>query len=90
MPVVDDEGRVAGIVSRGDLLRLSVTSDDAIAVGVQKLLDDYTGKRRWVAQVKAGEVTVAGRFDESERRIAVALARMVPGIRDVRIGAAPQ
>lgn len=90
VPVVDDENRVVGIVSRGDLLRLNVTSDDAIAVGVQKLLDDYTGKRRWVAQVQQGTVTVAGRFDdESERRIAVALARMVPGARDVRIGAAP-
>lgn len=91
VPVVDDDGRVVGIVSRGDLLRLNVTSDDAIAVGVQKLLDDYTGKRRWIAQVQQGEVTVAGRFDDdSERRIAVALARMVPGTREVRIGAAPQ
>ncbi|WP_422743817.1 HPP family protein [Mycobacterium sp. WMMD1722] len=89
VPVVDDAARVAGIVSRGDLLRLDATSDDAIAVGVQNLLDDYTGKRRWVAQVRRGEVTVAGSFDDdSERRIAMALAHMVPGIREVRIGAA--
>ncbi len=89
VPVVDDEGCVIGIVSRGDILRLSLTSDDAIGVGVQKLLDDYTGMRRWVAGVRDGRVTVAGRFDdESERRIAVALARIVPGAREVRIGAA--
>ena len=87
VPVVDDEGRVIGIISRGDLLRLDLTSDDAVAVGIQKLLDDYTGKRRWIAQVREGEVTLAGRFDdEPERRIAVALARTVPGVRDVRIG----
>lgn len=87
VPVVDDSGRVIGIISRGDLLRLNVTSDDAIAVGVQKLLDDFTGKRRWVAQVRGGDVTVAGVFDDdSERRIALALARMVPGANEVRIG----
>lgn len=88
VPVVDESGRVIGIVSRGDLLRLNVTSDDAVAVGVQKLLDDYTGKRRWVAQVRGGDVTVAGVFDDdSERDIARALARMVPGANGVRIGA---
>ncbi|ULE31523.1 CBS domain-containing protein [Mycobacterium sp. IDR2000157661] len=87
VPVIDDENRVVGIVSRGDILRLNLTSDDAIAVGVQKLLDNYTGRRRWIAQVREGSVTVAGRFDdESERRIATALARMVPGIREVQIG----
>lgn len=90
VPVVDDECRVLGVVSRGDLLRLSATSDDAIAVGVQKLLDDYTGKRRWIAQVREGDVTVAGPFDDdSERRIALALDRMIPGAREVRIGAPP-
>ena len=88
VPVVDESGRVIGVVSRGDLLRLNATSDDAVAVGVQKLLDDYTGKRRWVAQVQGGDVTVAGVFDDdSERRIALALGRMVPGAKEVRLGA---
>ncbi len=88
VPVVDDENRVVGIISRGDVLRLNLTSDDAIAVGVQKLLDNYTGRRRWIAQVREGNVVLAGRFDdESERRIAQALARMVPAVREVRIGA---
>ncbi|MGZ8818939.1 MAG: CBS domain-containing protein [Mycobacterium sp.] len=88
VPVIDDEGYVIGIVSRGDILRLSLTSDDAIAVAVQKLLDGYTGMRRWIAQVRDGRVRLAGRFDDDpERRIAMALTRMVPGTRDVRIGA---
>lgn len=88
VPVVDDESRVVGIVSRGDLLRINRTSDDVVAVGVQKLFDDYTGKRRWIAQVREGVVTVAGHFDDdSERRIATALAHMVPGARHARIGA---
>lgn len=88
IPVVDGDGRVLGIVSRGDLLRLDLTSDEVVAVGAQKLLDDYTGRRRWVAQVRQGEITVAGVFDgDAERRIAVALMRMVPGARDIRLGA---
>jgi CBS domain-containing protein len=88
VPVVDDHGRVIGIVSRGDLLRLNSNSDEAVAVGVQKLLDDYTGKRRWIAVVRDGDVTIAGVFDDdSERRIAAALAQTVPGAGDVRLGA---
>ncbi|OAN37884.1 CBS domain-containing protein [Mycolicibacterium iranicum] len=89
VPVVDDERRVIGIISRGDLLRLDLTSDDVIAVGAQKMLDGYTGKRRWIAQARQGEVLVAGHFDsDAERRIATALVRTVPGVREVRIGAA--
>ncbi|WP_370500388.1 HPP family protein [Mycolicibacterium sp. jd] len=87
VPVIDDEGCVIGIVSRGDILRLSLISDDAIAVAVQKLLDGYTGMRRWIAQVRDGRVRLAGRFvDDPERRIAIALTRMVPGTREARIG----
>lgn len=87
VPVVDGDGKLLGIVSRGDLLRLDLTTDDVIAVGAQKLLDDYCGRRRWIAQVRQGSVMVAGRFDgDAERRIATALVRMVPGVRDVWIG----
>lgn len=86
VPVVDDQGNVVGIVSRGDILRLSLTSDDAIAVGVQKLLDNYTGVRRWHASVRDGSVTLSGQYDDdADRRIATALARTVPGSREVRI-----
>lgn len=89
VPVVDDDGALVGILSRGDMLRLDLTSDDVIAAGAQKLLDDYTGRRQWIAQVQQGVVLVAGRFDgDPERRIATALVRMVPGVRDVRIGSA--
>lgn len=86
IPVVDDEHNVVGIVSRGDILRLSLTSDDAIAVGVQKLLDNYTGIPRWTANVRDGCVTLTGQFDDdADRRIAAALTRTVPGYREVRI-----
>lgn len=90
VPVVDGDGRVVGVLSRGDLLRLNETSDYVVAAGVQKALDDYTGTRRWIAAVRDGDVTVAGFFDDDqERHMAAALARTVPGARAVRIGAAP-
>ncbi|TFV56310.1 CBS domain-containing protein [Mycobacterium sp. PS03-16] len=90
VPVVDDDGRVSGVLSRGDLLRLNESSDYVVAAGVQKALDGYTGSRRWIAAVRDGDVTVAGFFDDDEERhMATALARMVPGARAVRIGAAP-
>lgn len=91
IPVVEDDGHVVGIVSRGDLLRLSLKPDEAIGVSVQRRLDDYTGARRWRAEVSGGRVTIRGLFaDESERRIAIALARTVPGTRSATTAAPRQ
>lgn len=90
LPVIDVMTRPVITVRRTASLRSAAVplSDDTVAVGVQKLLDNYTGRRRWFAQVREGSVTMGGRFDdESERRIADALARTIPGIREVRLGA---
>lgn len=90
LPVLDDEGRVQGMFSRGDALRLMLRPDETIAADAQSLLDDYTGPRRWRATAAEGTVTVAGDFaDASERRIATALARTVPGVREVTLTSAP-
>ncbi|WP_040867017.1 CBS domain-containing protein [Nocardia exalbida] len=88
LPVVDADGRVVGMFSRGDALRIMLTPDDALAADAQTLLDQYTGARRWQVTVEEGDATVSGRFaDESERRIALALTRTVPGIRAVTVAA---
>ncbi|WP_063050870.1 CBS domain-containing protein [Nocardia arthritidis] len=88
LPVVDADGRVVGMFSRGDALRIMLTPDDALAADAQKLLDQYTGAQRWQVTVEDGDATVSGRFaDESERRIALALTRTVPGIRAVTVAA---
>ncbi|MEU6187086.1 CBS domain-containing protein [Nocardia sp. NPDC047038] len=90
LPVVDAEDRVVGMFSRGDALRLMLTPDDALAADAQRLLDQYRGARRWQVTVDDGDATVYGRFaDESERRIAVALTRTVPGIRTASIALTP-
>ena len=88
LPVVDIDGRVVGILSRSDVVRLMLKPDETIAVGAQRRLDDYTGDGRWRVTVEEGCVTLAGPFaDESERRIAIALSKTVPGTRMVSIAA---
>ncbi|MEU2041023.1 CBS domain-containing protein [Nocardia niwae] len=90
LPVVDAEQRVVGMFSRGDALRILLTPDDALAADAQSLLDQYRGARRWQVSVEDGDATISGRFaDESERRIAIALARTVPGIRTASIARTP-
>ncbi|UGT67813.1 CBS domain-containing protein [Nocardia gipuzkoensis] len=88
VPVVDAEGRVHGMFSRGDALRIMLRPDEAITVSAQARLDDYTRSRRWRAVARDGTVHLTGVFaDDSERRIATALARTVPGVRDVTLTA---
>ncbi|MGY1947691.1 CBS domain-containing protein [Nocardia asiatica] len=90
LPVLDDQGRVQGMFSVGDALRLMLRPDETIAAGAQACLDDYTGARRWRATARDGTVTITGVFaDASERRIAIALARTVPGVREVTLTATP-
>ena len=91
LPVLDEHGRVQGMFSRGDALRLMLRPDETLTAAAQARLDDYTGARRWHATAHEGSVTVAGDFaDASERRIATALARTVPGVREVTLTTAPQ
>ncbi|WP_063020699.1 CBS domain-containing protein [Nocardia niwae] len=90
LPVVDADGCVVGMFSRGDALRNMLTPDDALAADAQNVVDQYTGLRRWHVTVEEGDASISGRFtDESERRIAIALIRTVPGIRTVTIAATP-
>ncbi|MFE3254154.1 CBS domain-containing protein [Nocardia sp. NPDC059091] len=90
LPVVDADGRVIGMFSRGDALRIMLTPDDALTADAQSLLDQYIGARRWPVTVREADATISGRFaDESERRIAIALTRTVPGIRTATIATTP-
>lgn len=86
MPVV--EGReVVGIVSRRDILRAMVRSDDVLAKEVQHRLDEYAdGVHRWSATVDGGIATVVGEFtNETQRAVVQVLARTVPGVAGVRL-----
>jgi CBS domain-containing protein len=90
VPVVDGE-RLAGIVSRRDVLRTLVRSDDEIATDVRRLVESYTGGfDDWQVRVAQGAVTLSPRTGApasatgtdaaSEERAVLTLARTVPGV----------
>ncbi|WP_372661327.1 CBS domain-containing protein [Amycolatopsis kentuckyensis] len=87
IPVVDDDGALAGIVSRRDMLSPLVRQDDTIASHLNALLTDYSSHRdRWTVSVAGGMVTIRGGYvDEAERRVVTALARTICGVVGVEL-----
>ena len=87
VPVLDNHGGLVGIVSRRDIVRSVVRTDEALAQEIQHRLDAYAGKvGRWRVSVTDAAATIDGRFDnETERIIVGVMARAVPGIAAVRL-----
>jgi len=84
LPVVDDQGRLVGIVSRGDLLKTHLRPDGDILSDIETgvlwvfLIDDAV---KITVTVVNGVVTLAGKVDRwSSTEIAVRLTRQVPGV----------
>ncbi|MFP5369540.1 MAG: HPP family protein [Actinomycetes bacterium] len=91
VPVLEHQ-RLAGIVSRRDLLRALVRPDDQIRHDLLQLVEGYTGELGcWDVEVEEGVATVRRGRDmsetpiEVERRALHALARTVPGVVGVRV-----
>jgi CBS-domain-containing membrane protein len=87
LPIVDDLGRLAGLVSRSDLLKVHTRPDadihrDIVTDVFRRVLT--VGEHEVQVQVDGGVVTLGGRLDRrSTVDIAVRLVRQVAGVMDV-------
>jgi len=82
-PVVDEEGTLIGIVTRADLVRAFVRSDEAIA---REIREDVVLKTLWIApealhiSVDKGKVRLGGSVEsKTDAELIEAFARRVPG-----------
>jgi CBS-domain-containing membrane protein len=84
LPVVDDRGRIVGVVARGDLLKMYLRSDydlhdDVVENVLRRMLwiDPLTVK----AEVHDGAVTLTGSLERrSTAELAVHVTKSVPGV----------
>ena len=88
LPVVDDEKRLLGIVTRADLVRAFVRADEEIE---RELRDDVVRGALWTdprdveITVRRGEVTLAGELDtKADAQLLESFAARVPGVVSVR------
>ncbi|MFG2006813.1 CBS domain-containing protein [Spirillospora sp. NPDC048911] len=88
LPVVDDAGRLIGIVSRADLLRVYLRPDTAIR---DEVIGEVIVRSLWQdpdkvdVEVDDGEVTLRGRVEQSSLvPIAEKLTAAIDGVVDVR------
>ncbi|MEV0902219.1 CBS domain-containing protein [Actinoplanes sp. NPDC049802] len=84
LPVVDDLGRLTGIVSRSDLLKEHLRTDFEILADVRAAIDEvlFTENVAEVdAEVRRGVVTLTGRTERWSSAVLTArLVRLVPGV----------
>ncbi len=79
-------GRVVGVVSRHDLVKVIARTDEEVEAGVKTALNEE-GMRLTAlgVRVRDGVVELAGDGDRQTLRLAEILARSVPGVLDVRL-----
>lgn len=84
LPVVDNDDRVVGIVSRSDVVRLLARADDVIQAELDEMLRSL-GHSDWLVEVHDGVVDVTGPEESAETALARVAATTVPGVIEVRV-----
>jgi CBS domain-containing protein len=77
LPVVDENGKLVGIVSRGDLLKIFLRSDRELRSDIRRVLDSAQiklGGRGLKATVSGGIVDLTGNFESKTRLEAIVRA----------------
>ena len=84
LPVVDDGGRLIGIVTRADLVRAFVRSDEDVA---REIYEDVIQRALWIGpgqvdvEVKDGEVRLSGEVEtKADAEVIPELVQRVPGV----------
>ncbi len=86
LPVVDQDGFILGIVSRGDLLKLFLRDDDAIRRDIAELISrTWPGSSGVEITVRAGMVVLTGAVErKSDVELLSHLAKRTDGVVDVQ------
>jgi len=84
LPVVDAAGRVVGMISRSDLVRVRARADDDVRQDVGTLLLSLEHPD-WLVDVHDGVVEIAGPGTSLDRSIAEVTAGTVPGVVGVHV-----
>jgi CBS domain-containing protein len=89
VPVVRD-GRLAGIVTRRDMLRSITRADWVVEAEIHHRLGVVGGAQRWKVAVNGGKVSIVDRGnDATERHVVEVLIRAIAGVTDVEFTAEP-
>jgi CBS domain-containing protein len=84
LPVVDDQHRLVGMISRSDVVRALARDDDAITADINRIFTAL-GHADWAVTVDSGSVEIEGPGDAAQGSLAHALSRTVPGVVEVRV-----
>jgi predicted transcriptional regulator len=89
LPVVDGRERLLGIISRGDLLKVFLVSDEQLAATVLVELAEAmpgTDISRLTVSVEGGRAVIGGALDDNAKVPVLArVARAVEGVVDVEV-----
>jgi CBS domain-containing protein len=85
IPIVDGD-RLAGIVTRRDLVHCIGRDDATVAADVRHRLEIYGGPGRWTVTVRTGRVTIIDEYDDpTDLHVAHVLAAAVPSVSSVQV-----